>query len=234
MGSAMATRMGRSAANADYLKRGFFVLMGICVLLVIWADESFLIHPADPHWKHIAPVKLLLLIHGLGGLTALVMGALQMSSRIRRDHIQLHRTFGKIYIIAVSIAAPVAIYMGTSSLEPVTIRFEQWFQGGGWLLSSLIGWACIRNGQMAMHKAWMMRSYGFTLIFVLSRVPDAFISSYNDQFLGDMLWSLVVVAAIAPELITTSQTLWRVRRAKARHAVLERTAGDGQLSPTTL
>lgn len=230
----MATRAGRSAASADYLKRVFFAVMGICVLVVIWADERFLIHPADPHWKHIAPVKLLLLIHGLGGLTALITGAFQMSSRIRRDHIRLHRTLGKIYISAVSIAAPVAIYMGTSSLEPVTIRFEQWFQGGGWLLSSLIGWACIRNGQMAIHKAWMMRSYGFTLIFVLSRVPDAFIASYSDQFLGDMLWSLVVVAAIAPELILTAQTLWRVRRAKARHALSARATPEGQLAPTTL
>ena len=64
----------------------------------------------------------------------------------------------------------------------------------------------------------MMRSYGFTLIFVLSRVPDAFVKSYSDQFLSDMLWGLVIVALIAPELILTSQTLLRIRNAKARHA----------------
>jgi uncharacterized membrane protein YozB (DUF420 family) len=125
---------------------------------------------------------------------------------------------GKIYISAVCISAPIATYMGTSSLEPVSIRFEQIFQGGLWLLSALVAWACIRSGQMALHKAWMMRSYGFTLIFVISRVPDAFISSYSDQFLSDMLWSLVVVALIAPEVILTAQTLLRIRGAKARHA----------------
>ena len=64
----------------------------------------------------------------------------------------------------------------------------------------------------------MMRSYGFTLIFVLSRVPDAFIAHYSDQFLSDMLWSLVVVALIAPEVILTAQTLLKIRSAKARHA----------------
>ena len=47
---------------------------------------------------------------------------------------------------------------------------------------------------------------------------DAFIKSYSDQFLSDVLWSLVVVALIAPELILTTQTLWRIRSAKARHA----------------
>lgn len=214
----MATTAKRPPAAADFVKYAFFILIFLSVPLVIWTDEAFLIHPADPHWKHIAPVKWLLLIHGLGGLTALSTGTLQMSSRIRRLRPALHRALGKVYLGAVSIAAPVAVYMGTSTLEPVTIRFEQWFQGGGWLMSAWIAYACIRNGQMPLHKAWMMRSYAFTLIFVLSRVPDAFIVNYSDQFLGDMLWSLVVVAAIAPELIITAQTLWRIRSAKARHA----------------
>src|SRR5207237_9549853 len=130
----------------------------------------------------------------------------------------LQRRLGKVYISAVCISAPIATYIGTSTLVPVSIRFEQIFQGGLWLLSALIAWACIRTGQMALHKAWMMRSYGFTLVFVLSRVPDAFISNYSDQFLSDMLWSLVVVALISPEAILTAQTLLRIRGAKARHA----------------
>ena len=33
-----------------------------------------------------------------------------------------------------------------------------------------------------------------------------------------MLWSLVVVALIAPEVILTAQTLLKIRSAKARHA----------------
>jgi uncharacterized membrane protein len=192
--------------------------MGLSVLLVLWTDERFWINPADPHWKHIAPVKWLLPIHGLAGLTALVAGALQMSSRIRNTHTALHRALGKVYISAVCISAPIAIYIGTSDLEPVSIRFEQIFQGGLWLLSALVAWACIRSGQMALHKAWMMRSYAFTLIFVLSRVPDAFIAHYSDQLLSDMLWSLTIVAVIAPEVILTAQTLLRIRGARARQA----------------
>jgi hypothetical protein len=108
--------------------------------------------------------------------------------------------------------------MGTSSLEPQSIRVEQVFQGGFWLLSALVAWACIRSGQMALHKAWMMRSYAFTLIFISSRVPDAFISSYSDQGLSDLLWGLVAIGLIAPEIILTTQSLWRVRAAKARAA----------------
>ena len=216
--SILATSTRAPATAADRLKWSFFALMGLAVLLVLWTDERFWINPADPHWKHIAPVKWLLPIHGLAGLTALIAGASQMSSRIRTTRTALHRALGKVYISAVCISAPIAVYIGTGPLEPVTIHVEQYFQGGLWLASALIAWACIRSGQMALHKAWMMRSYGFTLIFVLSRVPDAFIAHYSDQFLGDMLWSLVVVALIAPEVIMTTLTLLKIRSARARHA----------------
>jgi len=214
----LASSTRASSTASDRLKWAFFGIMALAVLIVLWTDERFWLNPADPHWKRIDPVKYLLMVHGLGGVTALVAGATQFSSRIRRTRIALHRTMGRIYLGAVTISAPIATYIGTGPLEPATIHVEQYFQGGLWLACALIGWACIRNGQMAIHKAWMMRSYGFTLIFVLSRVPDAFIKSYSDQFLADMLWSLVILALIAPELILTAQTLLRIRNAKARHA----------------
>ena len=212
------------AGPAERVKWWFFALMGLFVLMVLWTDERFWLNPADPHWKHVAPVKYLLMLHGLAGATALGAGALQMSSRIRRDYTAFHRALGKVYIGAVTISAPVAIYMGTSTLEPASIRFEQIFQGGFWLLSAWVAYACIRSGQMALHKAWMMRSYAFTLIFITSRVPDAFVKSYSDQFLSDMLWGLVAIGLIAPEFILTTQTLWKIRTAKARHARASPTA----------
>jgi uncharacterized membrane protein len=212
----MASRIRAAATAADYVKWVFFAVITLCVMLVIRVDERFWINPADPHWKHVAPVKYLLMVHGLGGLTALITGALQMSSRIRRERTALHRALGKVYIGAVTISAPAAVYMGTSTLEPQSIRVEQIFQGGFWLASAWVAYACIRSGLMPLHKAWMMRSYAFTLVFVTSRVPDLWMSSYSDQFLSDMLWGLVAIGLIAPEIILTSQALWRVQSARAR------------------
>ena len=208
----------RQVVLADRVKWSFFAVMGLCVLLVLWTDERFWLNPADPHWKRIEPVRYLLMLHGLAGLTALGAGAIQMSSRIRRLRPAFHRMLGKVYIGAVTVSAPVAVYLGTSTLEPRSIRVEQVFQGGFWLLSAWVAFACIRSGQMALHKAWMMRSYAFTLIFISSRVPDAFIGSYSDQGLSDLLWGLVAIGLIAPEVILTTQSLWRIRAAKARAA----------------
>lgn len=214
----MAMDSRAAGAAPDRVKHCFFALMGLCVLLVLWVDERFWFNSSDPHWKHVAPVKYLLMLHGIGGATALTVGALQMSSRIRGSRPAIHRALGKIYLGAVSISAPVAVYMGTSTLEPRSIRVEQVFQGGFWLANAWIAFACIRSGQMSLHKAWMMRSYAFTLIFVTSRVPDAIFSTYSDQVLADGLWSLVAIGLVAPELILTTQTLVRIRKAKRRHA----------------
>jgi uncharacterized membrane protein len=217
-GTSMATSVRRPGAAPDLVKYGFFVLLALSVPLVLWADERFLINPADPHWKHVEPFKWLLLVHGLAGLTALTTGTLQMSSRIRRLRPALHRAVGKVFLGSVSVAAPAALAITLAGFEPRSIVVEQWFQSGGWLASPWIAYACIRSGQMPLHKAWMMRSYAFTLIFIFARVPDFFLATESDQFLSDLLWSLVVVAALAPELILTIQTLWRIRSAKARHA----------------
>jgi hypothetical protein len=215
----MATRT--LAARRDPLKWGFFAVMLICVAIVLFVDERFLIDPAHPRWAHFEPIKWLLLPHGLFGLVALVAGAAQFSDRIRRDHLQAHRWIGRLYLVAVSISAPIALYIGTGPTQPATIHVEQIFQAGLWWLCAAIGFVCILNGQVARHKAWMMRSYAFTLIFILSRVPDAVVKSYTDQALADLLWGLVVLALLAPEVILTARELsrkWRsapLRRAEA-------------------
>lgn len=214
----MATSIRRPAAASDRVKYLFFALVALSIPLVLLADERFLIDPADPHWKHIAPFKWLLLVHGLAGLTALATGTLQMSSRLRRLRPALHRAIGKVFLGAVTVAAPAALAITLRGFEPRSIIVEQWFQAGGWLVSPWIAYLCIRSGQMPLHKAWMIRSYAFTLIFILARVPDYFLPEQTDQFLSDLLWSLVVAAIISPELILTTQTLWRIRTAKVRHA----------------
>lgn len=209
----MASKARQPALVNDWLKLSFFALIALCFLAVLWVDDRFWFDAADPHARRVLAFRSLLMFHGLTGLTALTAGALQMSSRIRTHKPALHRTLGNIYIGAVCLSAPIAIYIGTSKLEPVTIHVEQVFQGGLWLACALVAWVCARRRQMQLHRDWMIRSYGFTLVFVLSRVPDIFLDHYSDQFLSDMLWSLIIGALIAPEVITTAST---IHRASAR------------------
>jgi len=199
-----------AAARPQYAKWAFFALMAACTLLVIDVDERFLVVAKDPEWMHIAPFKWLLLPHGVAGATALLLGPFQFSDRLRSAYPTIHRWAGRLYIAAIClVAAPLGMYIG-GHFEPRSIYVEQYFQAGFWWLTTAIAFVCILNRQIALHKIWMMRSYGFCLVFVLSRVPDAFMHM-NDQQLADVLWSLVVAALVGPDLILTTRGLLRGR-----------------------
>lgn len=190
----------------DPVKWAFFAVMACCTCLVIFVDERFLVLGSDPEWRHIARFKWWLLPHGLAGATALLTGPLQFSERLRRAHLGWHRLTGRIYVGAIClIAAPIGMYLG-ATYEPETIYLQQFLQAGFWELTTLAAFVCILNRQVERHKLWMMRSYAFCLIFVLSRVPDAFMH-LNNQQLADLLWSLMVLALVGPDLVLTIRDL---------------------------
>jgi hypothetical protein len=201
------------AGQRDYLKWAFFALVALCTLTVIGVDERFLLIPADPEWQHIEAFKWLLLVHGIFGATALVCGPFQFSDTMRRMHPAWHRWNGRIYIGAVTVASLVAGYIGPH-FEPRSIQIEQYFQAGGWFLCTAVAlWFVLRRNFIS-HKLWMMRSYGFCLVFLMSRVPDAMPGfHWSDQLLSDVLWGLVLAALVGPDLILAVRGAMRKRAA---------------------
>ena len=200
----------------DLAKWAFFALMAACTLAVISVDERFLINPADAEWRHIQPFKWWLAVHGPFGAVALILGPLQFSDTLRRSRPRLHRWIGRIYIGAIAVAASVALYIGPR-FEPRTIQIQQYFQAGGWLLTTAAALFFILKRNIPAHKLWMMRSYGFCLVFILSRVPDAIPGfHWDDQTLANVLWTLVVAALIVPDVILAVRD--QARRSATRAA----------------
>ena len=190
-----------------YGKWVLFALMGVATIVAIYADERFVFKPLDPEWKHIARFQWLLLPHALAGVTVLIVGPLQFSTRLRAANLRLHRLLGRVYVGAVGIAAPLAVYIGVTFEKP-PLRDEQWAQGGIWFLATAIALAAVRRRNIPLHRRWMIRSYAFTFIFVSSRVADAFpaISMSNAQ-LTTLLWYLIVAALVLPDVVSAGSTL---------------------------
>ena len=198
-----------TVSRGDPWKIGFFLAVALAILLVIWVDERFLIFPADPEWRHIAPFQGKLLIHGLFGATALLIGPFQFSSRLRAARPKLHRWMGRTYVAAVTISAPLATWIGFHYEQPFTAP-EQIAQGGFWFLCTGMAFLCALRRQFAAHKVWMMRSYGFCLVFIFSRVPDAIPGfHWTDMMLAHTLWWLIAAALVGPDLILTARLLAR-------------------------
>jgi uncharacterized membrane protein len=202
------------ASSRDHIKWIFFAVAAIGAVLAVYADERFLFNSADPEWTHIAPARWLLLFHGLAGAVAFLIGPFQFSDTIRRTRIRLHRWMGRIYVGAVVIAAPMGLMVALRLEEPLT-KMAIPAVAGGWLACTVMALVCVLRRNLDWHKRWMMKSYGFTLIFMVSRVPDFFGIHWTDALLSTYLWYCVAGALIGPDLILTARELWRKRAMKA-------------------
>jgi hypothetical protein len=190
-----------------------FAVMALLTLGVMWTDERFLIDSADEEWAHIAPFRWWLLVHGAAGFVALCIGPLQFSERIRRNHLKLHCILGRVYIGAICIAAPFAIYIGDNWEDNVHSAIEGWAQAGGWLLCAVLAFIFAVKRNIPRHRQWVARSYGFTFVFIMARAPHILSWHWktNDDFVT-YRWFLVFGALIVPDLILQWDELFRRRK----------------------
>jgi uncharacterized membrane protein len=192
----MATRpRGKSVG-----KRAFFVVVGLAFLFVLWNNERFFLNPQAPQWAHFNPIRWHLLPHGVAGLVALSLGATQFSSTLRRRNPRVHRTLGKLYIIAVLVLSPVAIWMALI-VSPWFLVVFTVVQAGTSMLFTLAAYACARRGDFAAHREWMVRSYGILLIFLEGRVLMAIpvVARGGMDSVVMVNWGCMVLTLVAAE-----------------------------------
>lgn len=187
-------------------KHVLFFVFGLMFLFVLWHNERFIIDHSHPAWAYFFPVRWLLLPHGLGGLTALLIGPFQFSSRFRQRHLRIHRIMGRTYLGAIAVSAPMGMYL-TSIHNNLTIRFYVLTLASAWLLTAGIAFVCVRNGNILLHRQWMARSYAVTSVFVTNRVFFAIpaIDRAMDRPGGLVVhsgveWSILVATLVLTEL----------------------------------
>jgi len=150
---------------------GTLFAMGLSVLFY---SELAYLRPSDPSRPHYYAIRWWLIPHLLCGMTALFSGPFQFSTRLRKHNPHLHRTLGKIYVIAVLAGAAAAAYMD------VTVDVHtNWMLSAGylshpfaWGLTALIAYRTAVTRNFNVHRQWMIRSYLITFTFVLVRLPN--------------------------------------------------------------
>jgi uncharacterized membrane protein len=193
-------------------KWALFAVIGLLILGVMWTDERFLIDAKDEEWAHIAPFQWWLLVHGLAGFAALLIGPLQFSERLRRTRTKLHRVLGRVYIGAICVAAPMAIYIGNWETSALS-NHEDWAQAGGWMLCAVLAFVFAMKRNIPRHRQWVARSYGFTLVFIMARTPHLWGWHWKtEEDFVTYRWFLVFAALIVPDLILQWDELFKRRK----------------------
>jgi uncharacterized membrane protein len=136
--------------------------------------------------------RFLLVPHALCGFLALVIGPAQFSTRVRGRYLQLHRILGRVYVIAVLIAASIAMILTQGSgLEVAT-----YVQGGAWIVCTLAAFLTARNRHILQHKQWMVRSYAVTFTFISTRVLN-FWPAYAQMSVATNLLVIILVTFLS-------------------------------------
>lgn len=182
-------------------KTALFALLALGFLFVLWNNERFLVFHSHPDWTYYFPVRWWLIPHGLGGLTVLLLGPFQLSSRFRERHLRLHRIMGRFYMGAMLVATSGAMYIGYVHTRPPVALFTFVL---AFILLLFVGLAfiSIRNGNVQQHRQWMTRSYALMTIFVSSRVIEAIpaIGRLDEDGSARVLWTLMVATMVLTEL----------------------------------
>ena len=91
-------------------------------------------------------------------------------SKLRRDHINIHRWLGRIYLAFVLVGGVGGLVLSPNSDGGLVAHFGFGMLAVLWLFSGWQAYASIRRGDIASHKAWMMRNFSMTFGAVMLRV----------------------------------------------------------------
>lgn len=204
------------------LNRNRTILFSILAMATVYVIYTEFVFFSDQHsdLTHYNTMRWLLIPHGLFGMVALLLGPFQFSTTLRKKNIKLHKSIGKTYIITILLAAPFAVLLNIYYRIPgatITFVFENITQAMVWAITALLAWIAAYRGQITIHKMWAARSYGLTMVFVLSRIDNPmrlFIPKPDINDFGHFLWFLIVVALIIPDVLVFSKELLGNKKVK--------------------
>jgi uncharacterized membrane protein len=148
------------------------VLLGV-LGIVVWYLWRFVRPYAslDPaYYDNLWSLRHAFWLHLVGGLTALLIGPLQLWLGFTRRHLKVHRVLGRCYLAMLVVSMTGASYIISTELA------KDWVYAGGllglmcaWAITTGMGYLAIRYRNIRQHQDWMIRSYTVASAFVFFR-----------------------------------------------------------------
>lgn len=196
----MATAVAPVRRSRSQSKLAFFVIFGLLTVFVTYMKNARIFDPTSEIAQHFAPVRWYLVPHAFFGALAMLLGVFQFSNRLRARYLQTHRRLGYLYVVSVFIAAPLAVPM-TARFGPSLVAASS-MQSFGWMVTTAIALYCVRHGNVAQHRRWMIRSYPFAMVFTVTRmiIPIPAVLRLGVVGIETVVWTVIALAAILPNI----------------------------------
>jgi uncharacterized membrane protein len=198
----MSTAVAPGVRSRSQAKLVFFLLFGLVTVFVTYMKNARIFDPSSDIAQHFAPVKWYLVAHAFFGATAMLLGAFQFSNRLRARYLKVHRALGYVYVVSVFISAPFAIPVA-SRIDSLSLAAASGVQSFGWIVTTAIALYCVRRGNIAQHRRWMIRSYPFAMVFTVARIIIPIPPILRMGFTGIemVVWTTIAMAAFLPNIL---------------------------------
>lgn len=159
------------------------------------------------------------IVHIVGALFYAILGVFQFTNGFRRRFPRWHRVAGRILIVCGLLVGLSGIWMTVFYPHPAGIvdllfLFRLFF-GSAMVLTIVLGFIEIRQGNVAAHRAWMMRAYAIGLgagTQVLTQMAGEIIAGPPTEFSR----ALLIGAGWVINLAVAEWVIRRRRRPQAR------------------
>ncbi len=204
----MATLASASApAPARVPKRsqkkiwGFAAFVLLTLFVTYGKNQDVFTNPNSQMLAHYRPGMVWLIPHAIFSSVALFAALFQFSNRLRAKYPGFHRKLGYVYVTCVFIGAPIAIPLA-AAIGNNGLVWASFVQTFGWVVCTAIALYCIRNGNVADHRRWMLRGYPFAVVFTVARtiIPIPAVAKYGDVGVATVVWICIAFAGFLPSL----------------------------------
>ena len=151
--------------------------------------------------------------HVAGGMIALLLGPIQFLPALRRRWPRVHRWLGRGYLAGIGLGGLAGLWMAHLAYGGPVAQLGFAALALAWLTTSFQAFARIRAGDVAAHRAWMVRSFALTFAAVMLRLELPLLAAVGMSF--EAAYATVAWACWVPSLLVVELVLARGRRRAA-------------------
>jgi uncharacterized membrane protein len=142
----------------------YFIYSSLCFGIAGYAFY-FLLQPLDPNNGFQAKMftsGIQVPIHFIASGIALFIVPFQLSKKLRKSSIKLHRHIGKIYTLAVVLGGISGLIMAFNASGGIYAKMGFTLLSLAWLYTTFFAVKYALAGNIAQHKRWIYRSIAVT------------------------------------------------------------------------
>ena len=151
-------------------------LVFLCLAVSLYAIAVYTLWPVGalvhPDMKPAYEARAgAIALHVFSAVFALAVGPFQFSAALRARRPKLHRVMGRLYLGAgVLVGGASGLYLAAGAFGGPVARLGFASLALAWLYTGWKAYAAIRAGNVAAHRAWMVRNFALTLAAVTLRI----------------------------------------------------------------